>query len=178
MLSTPRWQLRSWFDLKCFMSSFASRLSLVLLTGLWHLTSNCQSTPGLHFFTCLSRCWSSSVLLKQLLTKWLRFVTCRTGRLNTETPETGLRTAYSAQWASHAFTHTPARSKAQPTSRQNPPTSLWPWTGTTISKKGANTETNVRQSVSLLGLKVYRTSSGTDPWINVKLVKHALCLHL
>lgn len=106
MLSTPRWQLRSWFDLKCFMSSFASRLSLVLLTGLWHLTSNCQSTPGLHFFTCLSRCWSSSVLLKQLLTKWLRFVTCRTGRLNTETPETGLRTAYSAQWASHAFTHT------------------------------------------------------------------------
>lgn len=106
MLSTPRWQLRSWFDLKCFMSSFASRLSLVLLTGLWHLTSNCQSTPGLHFFTCLSRCWSSSVLLKQLLTKWLRCVTCRTGRLNTETPETGLRTAYSAQWASHAFTHT------------------------------------------------------------------------
>lgn len=106
MLSTPRWQLRSWFDLKCFMSSFASRLSLVLLTGLWHLTSNCQSTPGLHFFTCLSRCWSSSVLLKQLLTKWLRCVTCRTGRLNTETPETGLHTAYSAQWASHAFTHT------------------------------------------------------------------------
>lgn len=110
MLSTPRWQLRSWFDLKCFMSSFASRLSLVLLTGLWHLTSNCQSTPGLHFFTCLSRCWSSSVLLKQLLTKWLRCVTCLTdyltGRLNTETPETGLRTAYSAQWASHAFTHT------------------------------------------------------------------------
>lgn len=69
-----------------------------------HLTVN--QPPASIFFTCLSRCWSSSVLLKQLLTKWLRCVTCRTGRLNTETPETGLRTAYSAQWASHAFTHT------------------------------------------------------------------------
>lgn len=54
-----------------------------LLTPRWLILVN-QSIKT-HFFTWLvSRCCrNSSVLLKQLLTKWLWCVTCGTGRLNT-----------------------------------------------------------------------------------------------